>query len=72
MSIALTVSDIRRLCANNKYIGLRDGSGYLMGINCRVPFMGKNKNNDEKRKTEFISYKVLSLNEYISIKHPFY
>ena len=66
----MTIKQISDVCKLYSYIALRNESGYLMGINCKIAFLKSNKGEPETE-TEFISYIPISFSEYINIKHPF-
>ena len=67
----MTVAQVTKACKNNKYLLLREGNGYLMGINGRVASIVKRmkplKDTDE---TKFIGFIPCGLLEYIEHKHP--
>jgi len=67
----LTIKQVRDACNKYPYLLLRESNGYVMGINSKVAFMGRNKHRDGNKKTEFIGFRPCSLIEYIEYKHPF-
>lgn len=68
----MTIAQIKKASLKYKYLGLRFNSGYVMGINskCIQKAVERSEKNLDS-KTDFQSYKPLSLNEYINCKHPF-
>lgn len=67
----LLAKQIKKACKNNKYIALREPSGYEFGINSEI--VNRNltrKNIDDEKEVNYISWRPITLNEYINIKHP--
>ncbi len=67
----MTVKEVREAAKNSKYLLLRFASGHKMGVNSKSVFLGNNKNKRDGLKTDFVSFKPIDINEYISVKHPF-
>ena len=67
----MTVAQVTKACKNNKYLLLRERSGYLMGVNGRVaPIIKKMKPVKDSDKTKFIGFIPCGILEYIEHKHP--
>lgn len=66
----LTVSQLKKICRENKYIALRYYTGEEVGMNCGTASLKKIKNMADKE-TEFVSYRGIDINEYIGIKASF-
>lgn len=73
MSEMMTREQIVKAMRENKYISLRDWTGYEMGINCGVlKILVKDKHKSfTGEQLLYQSYRPISLNEYIELKHPF-
>ena len=72
MIYRLTVSDLFKVCNENKYFILRDKYGDKYAINGKAALIGyKRKNRNPKAKTIFISFEPCDFNTYISLKEPF-
>ena len=70
--IKMTIAQIKKASLEHKYLGLRFNSGHLIGVNSKCVEKAINRTKKHlNSKTEFQSYKPLSLNEYINCKHPF-
>lgn len=70
----LTRSQVANICKAHKYILLRARAGWVMGVNCKVVDIGKNKtriNEDPNKQSVFISFKPCEFDEYIYHKQPF-
>jgi len=71
----ITIKKLYEICQDNKYIALRFGDNYLMGVNCSVAkILNPSKDIKEigNKETQFYSFRPISFMEYIRIKRPFH
>lgn len=66
-----TKEQLTRLMNANKYIQLRTASNKTVALNCKVINMGRNATRLPNEESGFISYRIISFQEYISKKLPF-
>ena len=67
----MTVKNLIKACKENKYILLRHELGFVLGVNCKAPFIDKRPIINENRETQYIGFIPCSFMEYISNKNPF-
>lgn len=68
----ISLSQLKDIINENKYIVLRDDHNYIYGINCLVGrIIYKDKVINERGFSRFVSYKIVELNEYLNSKIPF-
>jgi hypothetical protein len=68
----MTVSQVLKSCEKHRYLLLRYPDGRVIGINTKVAGLSKAKFKAHgNKKSEFISYRVISFQEYISCKSGF-
>lgn len=68
----MTVKQLENACAKHRFLLLRYPTGRVVGFNTKIAKMIRTrKNPDPNQKTDFISYHVISFQEYISNKVGF-
>jgi len=64
----LKVKQIKAAAKISNYLLLRNFMGGVCGVNSKMVLMGKNNSEDPEKDTQFTSFKIVSINEYITHK----
>lgn len=67
----ITIGRLMDLCQQHRYLLLRTRLGEQVGLNCGMWKIAKRKNRNLNLETNFISFQVCGLHEYINNKVPF-
>jgi len=68
----MTVKQVENACKKHNYLLLRDGFGYLMGVNGKVGMMARKRCiRNASALTDYVSYIPCNIDLYIQHKHPF-